>query len=71
MYASTSVTGSFSLGPNGQSVLWVCDQDGEFANWLYSLMDELRNKPLSQLNERDIVWVQALNSVVERRVPNA
>jgi hypothetical protein len=71
MYASTSVSGSLTIGANGQTVLWICDQDGEFANWLYSLMDELGNKPLSQLNERDIAWLKALNSVVERRVPNA
>jgi hypothetical protein len=68
MYAQPSIDGLLSIESDGQTVLRVCDQDGEFENWLYSLVNELTNKPLSLLNELDVAWLQALNRVVERQV---
>jgi hypothetical protein len=41
MYATTTVNGIPAIQRNGQSVLGVCDQDWEFANWLCALLNEL------------------------------
>ena len=59
MYATKAVNGVPAIQRDGQSVLRVCDQDWEFANWLCALLNELGHKSESLLNEQD--W-QCLNA---------
>ena len=41
MYATKTINGVPAIQRDGQSVLSVCHQDWEFANWLCALLNEL------------------------------
>jgi hypothetical protein len=53
MYATKAVNGVPAIQRDGQSVLGVCDQDWEFANWLCALLNELGRKSELLLTEPD------------------
>ncbi|MGB2606778.1 MAG: hypothetical protein ACLP00_20310 [Terracidiphilus sp.] len=53
MYATKAVNGVPAIQRDGQSVLGVCDQDWEFANWLCELLNELGRKSELLLTEPD------------------
>jgi len=59
MYATKVVNGVPAIQRDGQSVLRVCDQDCEFANWLCALLNELGRKSGLLLNEQDREWLNA------------
>ena len=53
MYATKAVNGVPAIQRDGQSVLRVCDQNWEFANWLCALLNELGHKSELLLNQPD------------------
>jgi len=53
MYATKEVNGIPAIQRDGQSVLGVCGQDWEFANWLCALLNELGLMPDLLLAEHD------------------
>ena len=57
MYATKAMNGVPAIQRDGQSVLRVCDQDWEFANWLCALLNELGHKSDLLLNQRDCEWL--------------
>ncbi|MGB7846577.1 MAG: hypothetical protein WBL63_13245 [Candidatus Acidiferrum sp.] len=59
MYATKTVNGVPAIQRDGQSVLSVCDQNWEFANWLCALLNELGRKSELLLNEQDWEWLNA------------
>ena len=71
MYATKAVNGVPAIQRDGQSVLGVCDQNWEFANWLCALLNELGRKSESLLNEHDREWLQTIDSAFRRTVQNA
>ena len=71
MYATEGVNGSPAIRRNGQTVLSVCDQDWEFADWLCALLNESGRTSLSLPKQRDLKWLTALNQTRGRQVHNA
>jgi hypothetical protein len=71
MYATKAVNGVPAIQRDGQSVLNVCDQDWEFANWLSALLNELGHKSELLLNERDREWLKAIDSPSRRTAQHA
>jgi hypothetical protein len=71
MYATKAVNGVPAIQRDGQSVLNVCDQDWEFANWLSALLNELGRKSELLLNERDREWLKAIDSPSRRTAQHA
>ncbi len=71
MYATKVVNGVPAIQRDGQSVLSVCDQDWEFANWLCALLNELGRKSELLLNEHDQEWLKAIDSSFRRTVQHA
>ena len=59
MYAIKVVNGVPAIQRDGQSVLSVCDQNWEFANWLCALLNELGHKSELLPNEQDWEWLNA------------
>jgi hypothetical protein len=53
MYATKVINGVPAIQRDGQSVLRVCDQDWEFANWLCALLNELGHKSELLLHDND------------------
>jgi hypothetical protein len=53
MYATKTVNGVPAIERDGQSVLSVCDENWDFANWLCALLNELGRKSDLLLNEQD------------------
>jgi len=53
MYHTKDVNGVPAIQRDGQSVLGVCGQDWEFANWLCALLNELGFMPDLLLAEHD------------------
>jgi hypothetical protein len=71
MYAAKKVNGVPAIQRDGQSVLNVCDQNWEFANWLCALLNELGRKSELLLNEPDREWLQTIDSAFRRTVQHA
>jgi hypothetical protein len=71
MYATRAVNGIPAIQRNGQSVLSVCDQNWEFANWLCALLNELGQKSELLLNEQDGEWLRANHRDFRRAVQHA
>jgi hypothetical protein len=71
MYATKAVNGVPAIQRNGQSVLGVCDQNWEFANWLCALLNELGQKSEMLLNERDCEWLNAIDRSFRRVAQHA
>jgi hypothetical protein len=53
MYATKAINGAPAIQRDGQSVLGVCEQDWDFANWLCALLNELGQKSELLLNQPD------------------
>ena len=68
MYATKVVNGLPAIQRDGQSVLSVCEQDWEFADWLCALLNELGRKSELLLNEHDREWPNAIDSPFRRAV---
>ena len=71
MYATKVVNGVPAIQREGQSVLNVCDQDWEFANWLCALLNELGGKSELLLNEPDGQWLKAIEGPFRGAVQHA
>jgi hypothetical protein len=71
MYATKAVNGVPAIQRDGQSVLNVCGQDLEFANWLCALLNELGRKSELLLNEQDWEWLNANNRACRRTAQHA
>jgi hypothetical protein len=71
MYATKTVNGVPAIQRDGQSVLRVCDQDWEFADWLCALLNELGQKSELLLNEQDWGWLRAIDSPFRRTAQHA
>jgi len=68
MYITKAVNGVPAIHRDGQSVLSVCDQNWDFANWLCALLNELGHKSGLLLNEHDQEWLKAIDSPFRRTV---
>jgi hypothetical protein len=66
MYAAKAVNGVPAIQRDGQSVLSVCDQNWDFANWLCALLNELGRKSELLLNEHDREWPKAVDRAFRR-----
>jgi hypothetical protein len=71
MYATKAINGVPAIQRDGQSVLSVCGQDLDFANWLCALLNELGHKSESLLNEPDRQLVNANGRAFGRTVHHA
>jgi hypothetical protein len=71
MYATKAVNGVPAIQRDGQSVLSVCDQNWDFANWLCALLNELGHKSELLLNEQDCEWLNANDRAFRRAVQHA
>ena len=71
MYVIKAVNGVPAIQRDGQSVLSVCGQDWDFANWLCALLNELGQKSEVLLNEQDWEWLMAIDSPFRRTVQHA
>jgi hypothetical protein len=71
MYATKVVNGVPAIQRDGQSVLSVCEQDWEFADWLCALLNELGRKSELLLNQQDREWLHAIDSPFRRTVQHA
>ena len=71
MYATKAVNGFPAIQRDGQSVLSVCDQDWEFAEWLCALLNELGHKSELLLNEQDWEWLNAIDRPFRRTAQHA
>jgi len=71
MYAATAVNGVPAIQRNGQSVLSVCDQNWDFANWLCALLNELGHMPELSLTEHEREWLKAMDGASRRKVQHA
>jgi len=71
MYATKAINGVPAIQRDGQSVLRVCDQDWEFANWLCALLNELGRNSELLLDEHDWEWLSAIDSPFRRTAQHA
>jgi len=71
MYVTKAVNGVPAIQRDGQSVLRVCDQDWEFADWLCALLNELGHKPELLLNEQEWEWLNANDRAFRRAAQHA
>jgi len=71
MYATKVVNGVPAIQRDGQSVLSVCNQNWEFANWLCALLNELGHMPELLLTEHDREWLKAMDGSLGRKVQHA
>ena len=71
MYATKAVSGIPAIQRDGQSVLSVCGQDWEFANWLCALLNELGRKSELLPNRHDREWIDAVDSPFRRTAQHA
>jgi len=71
MYVTKAVNGVPAIQRDGQSVLSVCNQNVEFANWLCALLNELGQKSELLLNEQDWEWLNANDHAFRRAVHHA
>ena len=71
MYATRAINGIPAIQRDGQSVLRVCDQDWEFANWLCELLNELGRMPKLSLTDHDREWLKAMDGAFRSEVQHA
>jgi len=71
MYATKAINGVPAIQRDGQSVLGVCDQNWEFANWLCALLNELGRKSELLLNEHEQEWLNANDHAFRRTAQHA
>lgn len=71
MYATKIVNGVPAIQRDGQSVLSVCDQDWDFANWVCALLNELGHMPELLLTAHDREWPKAMDVAFRSRVQHA
>jgi len=71
MYATKAINGALAIQRDGQSVLRVCDQNWDFANWLCALLNELGQKSELLLNEQDWEWLNAIDCPFQRTAQHA
>jgi hypothetical protein len=71
MYATKAVNGAPAIQRDGQSVLRVCDQNWNFANWLCELLNELGRIPDLSLTDHDREWLQAMDGAFRSEVQHA
>ena len=71
MYATKAVNGVPAIQRDGQSVLNVCDQNVEFANWLCALLNELGHKSDLLLNEQNWDRLNANDRAFRRTAQHA
>jgi len=71
MYVTKAVNGVPAIQRDGQSVLSVCNQNVEFANWLCALLNELGQKSELLLNEQDWEWLNANDRTFRRAAQHA
>lgn len=71
MYATKAVNGVPAIQRDGQSVLGVCNQNWEFANWLCELLNELGHKSDLLLNEQERDWLNANDHTFRRTAHHA
>lgn len=69
MYATKNVNGVPAIQRGGQSVLSVCGQDWEFANWLCALLNELGLMPDLLLAEHGPL--NPMDGAIRRKVQHA
>ena len=71
MYATKTINGVPAIQRDGQSVLNVCDENWEFANWLCALLNELGHMPTFLLTEHDREWLKAMDGAFVKAVQHA
>lgn len=71
MYATKAVNGVPAIQRDGQSVLRVCDQDWDFADWLCALLNELGHKSELLLNEQDWERLNSTDRALRRTAQHA
>ncbi len=71
MYATQAINGVPAIQRDGQSVLSVCEQDWEFADWLCALLNELGRKSELLLTVPDREWLNANAHAFRRTVQHA
>jgi hypothetical protein len=71
MYATKAINGVPAIQRDGQSVLSICDQNWDFANWLCALLNELGHMPELVLTEHDREWLNAMDGAFRRKVQHA
>ena len=71
MYVTKGVNGAPAILRDGQSVLSVCGQNWDFANWLCAVLNELGHMPALLLSEQDREWLQAMEGAFSRKVQHA
>jgi hypothetical protein len=71
MYTTKAVNGVPAIQRNGQSVLSVCDQNWDFANWVCALLNELGHMPALLLTEHDREWLKGMDGAFRRKVQHA
>jgi len=71
MYATKAINGVPAIQRDGQSVLSICDQNWDFANWLCALLNELGHMPELLLTEHDLEWLNAMDGAFRRKVLHA
>ncbi len=71
MYVTKAINGVPAIQRDGQSVLSVCHQDWEFADWLCALLNELGQKSELLLNEQDWNWLNAIDRACRRTAQHA
>ena len=69
MYATKAVNGVPAIQRDGQSVLRVCGQDWEFADWLCALLNELGHMP--EFTEHDGERLKVMDGAFRKNVQHA
>ena len=71
MYATKTVNGVPAIQRNGQSVLGVCDQNWDFANWLCALLNEVGHVPDLLLTQPHRECLKAMHGNSRRKAQHA
>lgn len=71
MYSTKAINGVPAIQRDGQSVLSVCGQNLDFANWLCALLNELGHKSELLLNDQNRERLNANDRAFRRAVQHA
>jgi hypothetical protein len=71
MYTTKAVNGVPAIQRNGISVLSVCDENWDFANWVCALLNELGHMSELLLTEHDREWLKGMDGAFRRKVQHA
>jgi hypothetical protein len=71
MYATKAINGVPAIQRDGQTVLNVCGQNRDFANWLCALLNELGRTSELLLNEHEREWLNGNDRAFGRTVQHA